>query len=99
MSSEYRITSYNVCYTKLLRLSNLINQLKAMNALDRLDDVYKLLPKVRKDLGNIPLVTPTSQIVGVQTVNNVLFDKYEGEYSQITEQVKDLCYGLYGRIV
>ncbi len=78
-------------------LSNLINQLKAMNALDRLDDVYKLLPKVRKDLGNIPLVTPTSQIVGVQTVNNVLFDKYEGEYSQITEQVKDLCYGLYGR--
>jgi len=56
-----------------------------------------MLPKVRKDLGQIPLVTPTSQIVGVQTVNNVLFDTYEGEYSKITEQVKDLCYGLYGK--
>lgn len=77
-------------------LSNLVNQLKAMNALDKLDEVFRLLPKVRKDLGNIPLVTPTSQIVGVQTVNNVLFDKKEGEYAQITEQVKDLCFGLYG---
>ncbi len=78
-------------------LSNLVNQLKAMNALDKLDEVFRLLPKVRKDLGQIPLVTPTSQIVGVQTVNNVLFDTYEGEYAQITEQVKDLCYGLYGK--
>jgi len=56
-----------------------------------------MLPKVRKDLGNIPLVTPTSQIVGVQTVNNVLFDSYEGEYANITQEVKDLCYGLYGK--
>ena len=78
-------------------LSNLVNQLKAMDSLDRLDDVFKMLPKVRKDLGQIPLVTPTSQIVGVQTVNNVLFDSYEGEYSRITEEVKDLCYGLYGK--
>jgi len=78
-------------------LSNLVNQLKQMDALDKLDDVFRLLPKVRKDLGQIPLVTPTSQIVGVQTVNNVLFDSYEGEYSRITEQVKDLCYGLYGK--
>lgn len=77
-------------------LSNLVNQLKQMNALDKLEDVFRLLPKVRKDLGQIPLVTPTSQIVGVQTVNNVLFDSYEGEYARITEQVKDLCYGLYG---
>lgn len=78
-------------------LSNLVNQLKQMDALDKLDDVFRLLPKVRKDLGQIPLVTPTSQIVGVQTVNNVLFDTYEGEYANITEQVKDLCYGLYGK--
>ena len=78
-------------------LSNLVNQLKAMDSLDKLDDVFKMLPKVRKDLGQIPLVTPTSQIVGVQTVNNVLFDSYEGEYSRITQEVKDLCYGLYGK--
>lgn len=78
-------------------LSNLVNQLRQMDALDKLDEVFRQLPKVRKDLGQIPLVTPTSQIVGVQTVNNVLFDKVEGEYAQITEQVKDLCYGLYGK--
>ena len=78
-------------------LSNLINQLKQMDSLDKLQDVFEMLPKVRKDLGMIPLVTPTSQIVGVQTVNNVLFDSYEGEYSKITQEVKDLCYGLYGK--
>jgi biotin carboxyl carrier protein len=68
-----------------------------MDALDRLDEVFETLPKVRKDLGMIPLVTPTSQIVGIQTVNNVLFDSKLGEYARITEQVKDLCYGLYGQ--
>ena len=78
-------------------LSNLVNQLRQMDALDRLDDVFEALPKVRKQLGQVPLVTPTSQIIGIQTVNNVLFDKEEGEYSQITEQVKDLCFGLYGK--
>lgn len=78
-------------------LSNLVNQLKSMDALDKLDDVFRLLPKVREDLGSIPLVTPTSQIVGVQTVNNVLFDEKEGDYTQITKEVKDLCYGLYGK--
>ena len=78
-------------------LSNLVNQLRQMDALDRLDDVFEALPRVRKELGQVPLVTPTSQIVGIQTVNNVLFDKEVGEYSQITEQVKDLCFGLYGK--
>jgi pyruvate/oxaloacetate carboxyltransferase/biotin carboxyl carrier protein len=78
-------------------LSNLVNQLRQMDALDRLDEVFETLPSVRKDLGSVPLVTPTSQIVGIQTVNNVLFDKVKGEYASITEQVKDLCYGLYGR--
>ncbi len=78
-------------------LSNLVNQLREMDALDKIDDVYKELPKVRKDLGQIPLVTPTSQIVGIQTVNNVLFDTPEERYKMITGQVKDLCYGLYGK--
>jgi len=78
-------------------LSNLVNQLREMDALDRIGDVYKELPKVRKELGQIPLVTPTSQIVGTQTVNNVLFDTEEERYKMITAQVKDLCYGLYGK--
>ena len=78
-------------------LSNLINQLKEMDALDKLDQVYAELPRVRKDLGQIPLVTPTSQIVGIQTVNNVLFDDEDERYKMITSQVKDLCYGLYGK--
>lgn len=78
-------------------LSNLVNQLKEMDALDKLDDVYKQLPRVRKELGQIPLVTPTSQIVGIQTVNNVLFDTPEERYKMVTAQVKDLCYGLYGK--
>ena len=78
-------------------LSNLVNQLKEMDALDKIDEVYKQLPKVRKELGQIPLVTPTSQIVGTQTVNNVLFDTPDERYKMITAQVKDLCYGLYGK--
>ncbi|MCP4351035.1 MAG: pyruvate carboxylase subunit B [Desulfobacterales bacterium] len=78
-------------------LSNLVNQLREMDALDKIDEVYKELPKVRKDLGQIPLVTPTSQIVGIQTVNNVLFDDENERYKMITGQVKDLCYGLYGK--
>ncbi|MCF8110684.1 MAG: pyruvate carboxylase subunit B [Desulfobacteraceae bacterium] len=78
-------------------LSNLVNQLREMDALDRIDDVYRELPKVRKDLGQVPLVTPTSQIVGIQTVNNVLFDDENESYKMITSQVKDLCFGLYGK--
>jgi pyruvate carboxylase subunit B len=58
-------------------LSNLVNQLREMDALDKIDEVYKELPRVRKELGQIPLVTPTSQIVGIQTVNNVLFRRRE----------------------
>nr|WP_321410989.1 pyruvate carboxylase subunit B [uncultured Carboxylicivirga sp.] len=98
-SPKYSTTDINVLLhqTPGGMLSNLVNQLKAMDALDKLPEVFRLLPKVRKDLGSIPLVTPTSQIVGVQTVNNVLFDKFEGEYAQITKEVKDLCYGLYGK--
>jgi oxaloacetate decarboxylase alpha subunit/pyruvate carboxylase subunit B len=78
-------------------LSNLVNQLREMDALHKIDEVYKELPRVRKELGQIPLVTPTSQIVGIQTVNNVLFDDEDERYKMITGQVKDLCYGLYGK--
>lgn len=78
-------------------LSNLVNQLREMDAIDRINEVFEELPKVRKELGQVPLVTPTSQIVGTQTVNNVLFDKDGERYKMITAQVKDLCYGLYGK--
>lgn len=74
-------------------ISNLLLQMKQMNALDRLDDVYEEMPRVRKDLGYPPLVTPTSQIIGVQALYNVLF----GRYKQITTQLQDYCYGLYGK--
>jgi oxaloacetate decarboxylase alpha subunit/pyruvate carboxylase subunit B len=78
-------------------LSNLVNQLREMDALHKIDEVYKELPRVRKELGQVPLVTPTSQTIGVQTVNNVLFDDENERYKMITSQVKDLCYGLYGK--
>jgi oxaloacetate decarboxylase alpha subunit/pyruvate carboxylase subunit B len=78
-------------------LSNLVNQLREMDALDKIDEVYRQLPRVRRELGQVPLVTPTSQIVGVQTVNNVLYDTPDERYRMITAQVKDLCYGLYGK--
>ena len=74
-------------------ISNLINQLRENNALDRIEEVYAEVPKTRKDLGTPPLVTPTSQIVGVQSVINVLV----GKYQMVTSQVKDLVYGLYGK--
>jgi len=73
--------------------SNLVNQLREADALDRLQDVYKELPLTRKELGYPPLVTPTSQIVGIQAVQNVLF----GRWKMINAQVRDYCYGLYGR--
>ena len=74
-------------------ISNLVSQLKEAGALGRIDEVYEELPRVRKELGYPPLVTPTSQIVGIQAVQNVLF----GRYNVIPDQVKDYCYGLYGR--
>jgi len=73
--------------------TNLVAQLKEAKALDRLPEVYEEIPRTRKDMGYPPLVTPTSQIVGVQAVLNVLF----GRYKMITQQVKDYFYGLYGR--
>ncbi len=74
-------------------ISNLISQLKEANALHRLSEVHAEVPITRRELGTPPLVTPTSQIVGVQAVLNVLF----GKYKMVTNQVKDLVYGLYGK--
>jgi len=74
-------------------ISNLVAQLKEINSLHRLDEVYEEIPRVRKELGVPPLVTPTSQIVGVQAVQNVL----AGRYKMVSRQVKDYAYGLYGR--
>ncbi len=75
-------------------LSNLENQLRQQNSADRMDDVMNEIPRVRKELGYPPLVTPTSQIVGTQSVLNVL----QGErYKTITEETKGLLGGHYGR--
>lgn len=73
--------------------TNLVSQLREANALDKIEEVYAELPRVRKELGYPPLVTPTSQIVGIQAVQNVLF----GRYKMISGQVKDYAYGLYGK--
>ena len=75
-------------------LSNLISQLKQQNALDRYQDVLEEMPRVRKDMGYPPLVTPTSQIVGIQAVMNVI----NGErYKIVSNEVKDYMKGFYGR--
>lgn len=74
-------------------LSNLVSQLKAQNAMDRFEEVLQETPKVRADLGYPPLVTPMSQMVGVQATNNVL----SGErYKNISKEVKAYCRGEYG---
>jgi oxaloacetate decarboxylase alpha subunit len=74
-------------------LSNLVNQLKSQNALNRYDEVMDEIPKVRKDLGYPPLVTPTSQIVGVQAVLNVLTGD---RYKVVTNETKKYVKGMYG---
>jgi pyruvate carboxylase subunit B len=76
-------------------ISNLVSQLQEQDALNRLEEVFAEIPRVRKDLGYPPLVTPTSQIVGTQAVLNVLVN---GErYRNVTKEVKDYVRGLYGR--
>jgi oxaloacetate decarboxylase alpha subunit len=74
-------------------LTNLENQLKAQDSIDRFDEVINEIPKVREDLGFIPLVTPTSQIVGTQSVINILSGS---RYSTVTNEVKSLLKGEYG---
>lgn len=75
-------------------MSNLANQLKEQNALDRIREVFAEIPRVREDLGYPPLVTPTSQIVGTQAVYNVLAGE---RYKTITNEVKRYLQGGYGR--
>ena len=74
-------------------ISNMVSQLRQQKALHRIDEVYAELPQTRRDLGYPPLVTPTSQIVGVQAVLNVLF----GRYKMVSMETQDYVYGLYGR--
>ncbi|MCW8107661.1 sodium-extruding oxaloacetate decarboxylase subunit alpha [Alteromonas ponticola] len=74
-------------------LTNMENQLKEQNALDKFDEVLKEIPKVREDLGFIPLVTPTSQIVGTQAVINVLTDE---RYKSISKETAGVLKGEYG---
>ena len=74
-------------------MSNLANQLKEQNALDKIRDVFAEIPRVRKDLGYPPLVTPTSQIDGTQAVYNVLAGE---RYKTITNEVKRYLQGGYG---
>lgn len=75
-------------------MSNLANQLKEQNALDKIRDVFAEIPRVRADLGFPPLVTPTSQIVGTQAVYNVLAGE---RYKTITNEVKRYLLGGYGQ--
>ena len=75
-------------------LSNLESQLKQQGASDKIDAVLKELPLVQKDVGYVPLVTPTSQIVGTQAVFNVLFGRYE----KMTGEFCDLLTGKYGKV-
>lgn len=77
-------------------LSNMVSQLKEQNASDKYDQVLQEIPKVRKDFGEPPLVTPSSQIVGTQAVFNVLMGE---RYKMATDQTKDLLSGKYGRTV
>ena len=74
-------------------LTNMESQLRENNALDRLDEVLKEIPRVREDLGYIPLVTPTSQIVGTQAVMNVLLGE---RYKSIAKESAGILKGEYG---
>ncbi len=77
-------------------LSNMVSQLKEQNAEDKYMDVLEEIPRVRKDLGEPPLVTPSSQIVGTQAVFNVLMGE---RYKVATKETKDVLLGKYGQTV
>ena len=75
-------------------LSNLLSQLKTLNALDKFDEALLETPRVRKDMGYPPLVTPTSQLVGTQAVQNVLAGE---RYKNVGAEIKAYCRGEYGK--
>ncbi|NLU34063.1 MAG: sodium-extruding oxaloacetate decarboxylase subunit alpha [Wolinella succinogenes] len=94
-------SEYNQIDTRVLvsqipggMISNMANQLKEQNALNRMDEVLREIPKVREDFGFPPLVTPSSQIVGTQAVLNVLMGE---RYKTITTETRNLVRGLYGK--
>ncbi|RDU70275.1 pyruvate carboxylase subunit B [Helicobacter brantae] len=98
--SEFE-SRYNFVDTEILlsqipggMISNLASQLKEQNALDKMQEVAREIIEVRKDFGYIPLVTPTSQIVGTQAVLNVLQNE---RYKTLTTESKNLILGLYGK--
>jgi oxaloacetate decarboxylase alpha subunit len=75
-------------------LSNLLSQLEMLNSLDKFEDALKETPRVRADLGYPPLVTPTSQLVGTQAVQNVLAGE---RYKNVGAEIKAYCRGEYGK--
>ena len=75
-------------------LSNLLSQLKMLNAIDKFEEVLVETPKVRADMGYPPLVTPTSQLVGSQAVQNVLAGE---RYKNVGAEIKAYCRGEYGK--
>ncbi|WP_432402408.1 oxaloacetate decarboxylase subunit alpha [Wukongibacter sp. M2B1] len=75
-------------------LSNLVNQLKTQNSIDRFEEVLREVPRVREDLGYPPLVTPTSQIIGTQAVLNVITGE---RYKMVPREVKSYVKGMYGK--
>ena len=94
-------SSYSLIDTRVLvnqipggMISNMANQLKEQNALDRMDEVMNEIPNVRADFGYPPLVTPSSQIVGTQAVLNVLSNE---RYKSISKEAKNLARGFYGK--
>lgn len=94
-------SQYNQIDTRVLlsqipggMISNMANQLKEQNALDRMDEVMHEIPRVRADFGYVPLVTPSSQIVGTQAVLNVLLGE---RYKSVTTESQNVLKGLYGR--
>lgn len=94
-------SSYSLIDTRVLvnqipggMISNMANQLKEQNALDRMDEVMNEIPNVRADFGYPPLVTPSSQIVGTQAVLNVLANE---RYKSISKEAKNLARGFYGK--
>jgi pyruvate carboxylase subunit B len=96
LTSEATRPSINVLLHQIPggMISNLVSQLREQQSLDKLGAVLEEVPKVRADLGYPPLVTPTSQLVGIQAVLNVM----NGErYKKVTKEVKDYLLGYYGR--
>ena len=75
-------------------LSNLMNQLKAQGAMDKYEEVLNEVPRVRKEMGYPPLVTPLSQMVGTQAVMNVMTGE---RYKMVPKEIKDYLHGLYGK--